>query len=125
LVSNVRRDLSSGYTVPSESTQFPNSSTTQATIATRMRVAELRPSDRNPRTISASRFENLKRSLREDPGFLHARPLLVNSYPGRNFVVAGNMRLRAAQDLGWDEVPVLVVSVPPEIEAQWNLKDNN
>ncbi len=91
-----------------------------------MRVADLRPSERNPRTISTSRFENLKRSLLQDREFLNARPLLVNAYPGReNVVIAGNMRLRAAQDLGWDEVPVLIVSVPPEIEAQWNLKDNN
>ncbi len=93
---------------------------------TRMRVADLRPSDRNPRTISSSRFENLKRSLEHDREFLDARPLLVNSHPGReNIVIAGNMRLRAARELGWDEVPVLVVSVPPDIEAQWNLKDNN
>jgi ParB-like chromosome segregation protein Spo0J len=76
-----------------------------------MRVADLRPSDRNPRTISTSRFENLKRSLQQDRTFLAARPLLVNTYPGReNIVIAGNMRLLAAQDLGWDEVPVVVVS---------------
>ncbi len=92
----------------------------------RMRVADLRPSDRNPRTISTGRLENLKRSLQADRAFLDARPLLVNSYPGReNVVIAGNMRLRAARELGWDEVPVLVVALPPEIEAQWNLKDNN
>ncbi len=93
---------------------------------TRMRVADLRPSNRNPRTISSGRLENLKRSLQQDRQFLEARPLLVNSYPGREHVViAGNMRLRAAQQLGWEEVPVLMVSLPPEIEAQWNLKDNN
>jgi DNA modification methylase len=91
-----------------------------------MPVADLRPSDRNPRTISTDRLENLKRSLHDDRAFLDARPLLVNSYPGReNVVIAGNMRLHAARELGWDEVPVLMVSVPPEIEAQWNLKDNN
>ncbi len=91
-----------------------------------MRVAALRPSDRNPRTISTSRLENLKRSLEADRAFLEARPLLVNAYPGReNVVVAGNMRLRAAQELGWEEVPVRLVSLPPEIEALWNLKDNN
>jgi DNA modification methylase len=91
-----------------------------------MRVADLRASDRNPRTISTAQLENLKRSLQQDREFLDARPLLVNSYPGReNVVIAGNMRLRAAQELGWDEVPVLVVSLPPDIEAQWNLKDNN
>ncbi len=91
-----------------------------------MRVADLRASDRNPRTISTGRLENLKRSLEQDRAFLDARPLLVNSYPGReNVVIAGNMRLRAAQQLGWEDVPVLVVSLPPDIEAQWNLKDNN
>ncbi len=91
-----------------------------------MQVSDLRLSDRNPRTISTGRLENLKRSLEQDRAFLDARPLLVNSYPGReNVVIAGNMRLRAAQALGWEEVPVLMVSVPPEIEAQWNLKDNN
>ena len=65
---------------------------------TRMRLADLRPSDRNPRIISTSRFENLKRSLEQDRAFLDARPLLVNSYPGReSIVIAGNIRLRAAQ----------------------------
>jgi DNA modification methylase len=104
----------------------PDLSPTLLTGRSRMRVADLRPSDRNPRTITTSRFENLKRSLQEDRAFLDARPLLVNSYPGReHIVIGGNMRLRAAQDLGWAEVPVLVVSVPPEVEAQWNLKDNN
>jgi ParB-like chromosome segregation protein Spo0J len=88
----------------------------------RMRVADLRLSDRNPRTITTNRFANLKRSLEQDREFLDARPLLVNSYPGReNVVIAGNMRLRAAQELGWEDVPVLMVSVPPEVEAQWNL----
>ena len=92
----------------------------------RMRVDDLRPFERNPRTISGSRLENLKWSLQEDRDFLEARPLIVNCYPGReNVVIAGNMRLRAARELGWEEVPVLVVSVPPDVEAQWNLKDNN
>jgi DNA modification methylase len=92
----------------------------------RMHTRDLRLSDRNPRSISTNRFENLKRSLQEDRDFLDARPLLVNSYPGReNIVIGGNMRLRAARDLGWDEVPVVIVSVPPNVEAKWNLKDNN
>lgn len=105
---------------------LPTNSAFLTAATVQMNVAELHPSDRNPRTISASRFENLKRSLEQDRDFLHARPLLVNSYPGReNIVIAGNMRLRAVKELGWEEVPVLVVSLPPEIEAQWNLKDNN
>ncbi len=43
-----------------------------------MRVADLRPSDRDPRTISASRFENLKRSLQQVREFLNARALLAS-----------------------------------------------
>jgi len=35
-----------------------------------MRVKELRPSDRNPRTISTGRLESLKRSLQQDRDFL-------------------------------------------------------
>src|SRR6185295_13284225 len=87
------------------------SSTPPIKARTRMHVNDLRPSDRNPRSISPIGFENLKRSLQRDREFLEARPLLVNSYPGReNVVIGGNMRLRAAQDLGWDEIPVVVVS---------------
>ncbi len=91
-----------------------------------MRIDDLRPFEGNPRTISKGALENLKRSLQDDPDLFEARPILVNRYLGReNIVIAGNMRLRAAQELGWEEVPVLKVSVPPDIEAQWNLKDNN
>ncbi len=91
-----------------------------------MRVGDLRPYERNPRRISSSALEKLKQSLRDDPEFLEARPLIVNAYPGReNVVIAGNMRLRAAQALGWEDVPVIVVSLEPDLEAKWNLKDNN
>ena len=40
-------------------------------------------------------------------------------------VIAGNIRLRAAQALGWEDVPVRLVSLSREIEAEWNLKDND
>ena len=89
---------------------------------TRRRVSDLRPYDRNPRKISRSQLDSLKRSLEGDRDFLEARPLIVNTYPGcENVVIAGNQRLLAAQELGWDEVPVILVRVPPVIAAQWNL----
>jgi len=71
-------------------------------------------------------LENLKRSLEQDREFLDARPLLGNSYPGpEKHRHCRQHALRAAQELGRDEVAVLVVSLPPEVEEQWNLKDNN
>ncbi len=46
-----------------------------------MRVAELRTSNRNPRTISASRLEDLKRSLEADRAYLEA-PAARERLPG-------------------------------------------
>lgn len=84
----------------------------------RISVADLRPSERNPRMISSAALASLKRSLETDPHSLNARPLLVNSYPGReSVVIAGNMRLRAAIELGWNELPAIVVSVPRDVVA--------
>lgn len=106
-----------------------NAATSDAAIRierTRRRVGVLRLYERNPRRISRDRMKNLMRSLAEDPSFLEARPLIVNTYPGReDVVVAGNMRLRAAIMLGWSEIPVILVSLPPETESAWNIKDNN
>ena len=95
-------------------------------------IEQLRESEYNPRTISKDQFEALKRSMREDPGFMEVRPLIVNSHAGReNVVIGGNMRLRAAKELmkegnaQWAKVPCRVVSVPEAVEKRWALKDNN
>jgi ParB-like nuclease domain len=63
----------------------------------------LRPWPENPRWISATRFDNLKRALLYAPGMLWGRPLLV--LPDGT-VFSGNQRLRAAIELGWDSIPV-------------------
>ena len=62
---------------PSANMKLPTNRTSLTTATMQMRVAQLRPSDRNPRTISSSRFENLKRSLEQDREFLYARPRLL------------------------------------------------
>lgn len=93
---------------------------------TRLRVAALRPYPRDLRAISRAQLDSLKRSIQEDSDLLEIRPILVNSFPGsEGVIVAGNQRWLAAKELGWDEVPVILVSVPPEIAARWAIKDNN
>jgi hypothetical protein len=37
-------------------------------------VSDLHPWDKNPRTISPERFENLRRAIAADPAFLRLRP---------------------------------------------------
>lgn len=80
----------------------------------------------NPRSISSKKLEMLKKSITEDADFLQIRPLIVNTYPGReNIVVGGNQRLLAARELGLETVPAILVELDPVKEKLWNIKDNS
>jgi DNA modification methylase len=85
-------------------------------------VAELRSWERNPRRISPERLEALKRSLEQDREMLRARPLVALT-DGR--VICGNMRLRAAQQLGWETISTMFVDLDDARARQWVLRDNN
>jgi DNA modification methylase len=89
---------------------------------TKVPLSELKPAPYNPRKIEGRQLERLKKSLEQDPAFLEARPLIVNKRSGN--VVGGNMRLKAAQELGWTEIPVHYVDLDEKEEKRWNLKDN-
>lgn len=85
-------------------------------------VERLREWPENPRKIDDARFEQLKASIDADPELLEARPLIA--LPDGT-VVAGNMRLRAVKDLGWEEVPVYVVDADERRAREIALRDNN
>src|SRR5437764_10299075 len=76
----------------------------------------------NPRMIRPERLEQLKRALSDDREMLQARPLLA--LPDGT-VIAGNQRLRAALELGWETIPVVTVALEPERARLWALRDNN
>lgn len=79
----------------------------------------------NPRSHTPEKLEALKVSLEEDPEFLTLRPIIVNTYEGREgIVIGGSKRLLAAQELEWENVPCIFVYVPPIKEKAWNTKDN-
>jgi len=56
----------------------------------------------NPRWISETSFEGLKKSIKRDPKFLKYRAVVVDK---DRVVKAGNQRLRALLELGYIEVP--------------------
>lgn len=85
------------------------------------RVSELRVSEENPRTIEPGRLEQLKRALEADPEMLRARPVVA--LPDGT-VVAGNMRLVAARELGWDKIPAVRADLDQERARLWMLRDN-
>lgn len=79
----------------------------------------------NPRQISKKQFESLVKSLKDCPDMFEARPLLCSNRTGKLIVLGGNMRLRAAQKLGYKEVPVIILPGLTEAqEREITIKDN-
>lgn len=57
-------------------------------------LAQLRPAQWNPRSITEERFKNLCRAIEADPEFLWSRPILARA---DGEIYAGNHRYRAAE----------------------------
>ena len=84
-------------------------------------LVALRPAPWNPRSIKDERFQSLCRSIEADPEFLWRRPILAQS---DGTIYAGNMRYRAAQQLGMLELPAIVEEVPDQLARERALRDN-
>ena len=81
---------------------------------------------RNPRFIKDSKFEETRISIREDPFFIEARPVMVYEYGNILLVFGGEMRTRASDAEGNTTVHCLVFpeSTPVEKIARYSIKDN-
>ena len=86
-------------------------------------IGSLRPSEYNPRKISKEAMEQLKESIRR---FQLVDPIIVNSASNRkNVVIGGHMRLLAAKELKFKEIPVVYVNIPDiEKEKELNIRLN-
>ena len=61
--------------------------------------------EKNPRKITDSNLEKLKKSLKEDPDFLEERPICINQTKEWMIVYAWNQRLRGLIALWYEEIP--------------------
>lgn len=71
----------------------------------------------NPREIAPEKFELLKVDIQKYPQFLQYNALKV--YPmddGKYIVIGGNMRCRALKELGYKEVPCVVIPKETHVE---------
>jgi hypothetical protein len=84
------------------------------------RVADLRPADYNPRTITPEALAGLRASI-ETWGMVE--PIVWNRRSGR--VVGGHQRLKALQEAGEETVVVSVVDLSDAEERALNLTLNN
>lgn len=81
---------------------------------------------KNPRKIDASKLDKLKASIQQDRALMEARPLMVIERGGQYVTIGGNMRLEACRQLGWQEVPCVVLPLATDAETlkRYVLKDN-
>ena len=81
---------------------------------------------KNPRFIKDDKFKKLVKSIQEDPEMLDLREVIAYDNNGELIVIAGNMRLRACQELGIKEVPtkILPQSTPVVKLKAYTIKDN-
>ena len=67
-----------------------------------MKISEIKPNEKNPRTITGAKLERLKKSLSEFSKMMELRPIVVDA---DGVILGGNMRYRALKALGYKEIP--------------------
>ncbi len=86
------------------------------------KISELIPAEYNPRTLSKKQFEDLRASFKR---FGMVEPIIVNKNAERqNIVVGGHQRLRVAESLEMEKVPVVYVDLTLDKEKELNIRLN-
>lgn len=89
------------------------------------KLVDLRKLPNNPRTIKKADMERLKKSIKDNPDYFEARPLILSDRTGELVILAGNQRYEAAKALGMDEVPTfLIEGLTEEREREIIIRDN-
>ena len=87
-----------------------------------VKTKDIIANDTNPRVIKDDKFKKLVQSIKDFPQMLQLRPIVVND---DMVVLGGNMRLRAVQEVGLKEVPIIKASdLTPEQQKEFIIKDN-
>jgi len=86
-----------------------------------VKISELKSNTENPRYIRDKEFEKLVKSIQEFPQMLNLRPVIVDE---NMIVLGGNMRLKAMEYLGIQEVPVIIAKdLTEEQKKEFIIKD--
>ncbi len=85
------------------------------------KIYKLRKHPDNPRLIKDAKFFSLRNSIEQFPEMLEKRPIIVNQ---DMLILGGNMRLRAAEDLGMKEIWIDQADWTEEKQKEFIIKDN-
>jgi hypothetical protein len=83
---------------------------------------KLKPAKWNPRIITDKKFAKLVEAIKADPQFMTLRPILASK---NGTIYAGNMRFRALQEIGCEDVPCIFTDIPEKMAKLRSLTDNN
>jgi ParB-like chromosome segregation protein Spo0J len=85
-------------------------------------IADVKINPNNPRLIKDDKFKKLVQSIKDFPEMLEIRPIVVNS---DMVVLGGNMRLKACQEVGIKEIPIIIAdNLTEEQQREFLIKDN-
>jgi hypothetical protein len=89
------------------------------------KLNELKKLPNNPRIIRDKQFKTLCDSIRDNPKYFEARPVILSNRTGEMVIIAGNQRYEAAKSLKLKEVPTFLIEGLDEAkEREIIIRDN-
>jgi len=88
----------------------------------KVKIATIKSNTQNPRVIKDYKYKKLVKSIQSFPEMLQLRPIVVNK---DMVVLGGNMRLKACEEAGLKEVPIIKADNLTEAkQKEFVIKDN-
>lgn len=88
-------------------------------------LSDLNELEGNPRTITKDKMNKLVESIKDNPDYFEARPIICSDRTGKLVILAGNQRYKAAKIAGLEEVPVIILhGLSEEKEKEIIIRDN-
>lgn len=89
------------------------------------KLSELKKLPNNPRQIKDKSFKSLCDSIKNNPEYFEARPIILSDRTGEFIIIAGNQRYEAAKKVGLKECPTFLLSGLTEAkEREIIIRDN-
>jgi len=96
-----------------------------ATIMEYRKLSDLSKLEGNPRFIKDKEFQTLCDSIRDNPEYFEARPLILSDRTGKLVIIAGNQRYEAAKVVKLEEAPTYLIEGLTEAkEREIIIRDN-
>jgi site-specific DNA-methyltransferase (adenine-specific) len=87
-----------------------------------VKTKDIIPNENNPRILKDDKFKKLIQSIKDFPEMLEIRPIVVNN---EMMILGGNMRLKAIQEIGIKEVPIIKAeNLTEQQQREFLIKDN-